>query len=63
MVPREVERNSSVQAAVRAIGVTTTTINIVTSSLGLVFYGAAAMVYGMIRMKFMIGLQRRNVKR
>ncbi|MGV2643917.1 hypothetical protein GNF86_21290, partial [Clostridium perfringens] len=39
---REVEENPAAQAAARAIGATTATINTVTSSLGLAFYGAAA---------------------
>lgn len=42
---REAEENPAAQAAARAIGATTTTINTVTSSLGLVFYGAAAIAY------------------
>ncbi|MGG7213102.1 putative immunity protein [Clostridium nigeriense] len=42
---REAEGNPAAQAAARAIGATTTTINTVTSSLGLAFYGAAAIAY------------------
>ncbi|WP_322413160.1 putative immunity protein, partial [Clostridium perfringens] len=45
---REVEENPSAQAAARAIGATTATINTVTSSLGLAFYGAAAIAYSSI---------------
>ena len=42
---REAEGNPAAQAAARAIGATTATINTVTSSLGLVFYGAASIAY------------------
>ncbi|MDU5110428.1 MAG: hypothetical protein E6248_08270 [Clostridium sp.] len=45
---REAEGNPAAQAAARAIGATTTTINTVTSSLGLVFYGAAAIAYSSV---------------
>lgn len=45
---REVEGNHSAQAAARAIGATTGTISTVTSSLGLAFYGAAAIAYSTI---------------
>lgn len=45
---REVEGNPSAQAAARAIGATTATINTVTSCLGLVFYGAAAVAYSSV---------------
>ena len=42
---REAEGNPAAQASARAIGATTATINTVTSSLGLAFYGAAAIAY------------------
>ena len=42
---REVEGNPAAQAAARAIGATTITINNITSCLGLAFYGAAAIAY------------------
>ncbi|MGG7057187.1 putative immunity protein [Clostridium tertium] len=45
---REAEGNPAAQAAARAIGATTTTINTVTSSLGLAFYGAAAIAYSSV---------------
>lgn len=45
---READENPAAQAAARAIGATTTTINTVTSSLGLAFYGAAAIAYSSI---------------
>lgn len=45
---REAEGSHTAQAAARAIGATTTTINTVTSSLGLVFYGAAAIAYSSV---------------
>ena len=45
---REAEGNPAAQAAARAIGATTTTINTVTSSLGLAFYGAAAVAYSSV---------------
>ncbi|WP_291649726.1 putative immunity protein [Clostridium sp.] len=45
---REAEGNHAAQAAARAIGATTTTINTITSSLGLAFYGAAAIAYSSI---------------
>lgn len=45
---REVEGNPAAQAAARAIGATTATINTITSSLGLAFYGAAAIAYSSI---------------
>lgn len=48
MAAREAEGNPSAQAAARAIGATTATINTVTSSLGLVFYGAAAVAYSSV---------------
>lgn len=48
IVGREVEGNPAAQAAARAIGVVMTTINTVTSSLGLVFYGAAAIAYSSV---------------
>ena len=45
---REVEDNPSAQAAARAIAATTTTINTITSSLGLAFYGSAAIAYSTV---------------
>ncbi|WP_346914828.1 putative immunity protein [Clostridium sp.] len=48
IVAREVEVNPAAQAAARAIGATTATINTITSSLGLAFYGAAAIAYSSI---------------
>ncbi|CUP87699.1 hypothetical protein BH721_03545 [Clostridium baratii] len=45
---REAEGNPAAQAAARAIGATTATINTVTSSLGLAFYGTAAIAYSSI---------------
>jgi hypothetical protein len=45
LAARKAEGNPAAQAAARAIGATTTTINTVTSSLGLGFYGAAAIAY------------------
>lgn len=45
---REAEVNPAAQAAARAIAATTTTINTVTSSLGLAFYGAAAVAYSSV---------------
>lgn len=45
---REAEGNPAAQAAARAIGATTATINTLTSSLGLAFYGAAAIAYSSI---------------
>lgn len=45
---REAEGNPAAQAAARAIGATTTTINTVTSSLGLAFYGSAAIAYSSV---------------
>lgn len=42
---REAEGNPAAQAAARAIGSTTATINTITSSLGLAFYGSAAIAY------------------
>lgn len=45
---REAEGNHAAQAAARAIGATTGTINTVTSSLGLAFYGSAAVAYSTI---------------
>ena len=45
---REAEGNPAAQAAARAIGATTATINTVTSSLGLAFYGAAAIAYSSV---------------
>lgn len=45
---REAEGNPAAQAAARTIGATTATINTVTSSLGLAFYGAAAIAYSSI---------------
>lgn len=45
---REAEGNNAAQAAARAIGATTTTINTVTSSLGLAFYGSAAIAYSSV---------------
>lgn len=45
---REAEGNPAAQAAARAIAATTTTINTVTSSLGLAFYGAAAVAYSSV---------------
>ena len=48
---REAEGNPAAQAAARAIGATTATINTVTSSLGLAFYGAAAIAYSSVGVK------------
>lgn len=48
---REAEENPAAQAAARAIGATTATINTVTSSLGLAFYGAAAIAYSSVGVK------------
>lgn len=45
---REAEGNPAAQAAARAVGATTATINTVTSSLGLAFYGAAAIAYSSV---------------
>lgn len=45
---REVEGNPAAQAAARAIGATTATINTLTSSLGLVFYGSASTAYSTV---------------
>lgn len=45
---REAEGNPSAQAAARAIAATTTTINTITSSLGLAFYGSAAIAYSSV---------------
>lgn len=45
---REAEENPAAQAAARAIGATTATINTITSSLGLAFYGAAAIAYSSV---------------
>ncbi len=45
---REAEGNPAAQAAARAIGATTATISTLTSSLGLAFYGAAAIAYSSI---------------
>lgn len=45
---REAEGNPAAQAAARAIGATTATINTVTSSLGLVFYGSASIAYSTV---------------
>lgn len=45
---REAEENPAAQAAARAIGATTSTINTITSSLGLAFYGSAAIAYSSI---------------
>lgn len=45
---REAEGNPAAQAAARAIGATTTTINTITSSLGLAFYGSAAIAYSSV---------------
>ena len=42
---READRNPASQAAARAIAATTATINTITSSLGLAFYGSAAVAY------------------
>ncbi|MGL4373257.1 MAG: putative immunity protein [Turicibacter sp.] len=47
---REAEGNHSAQAAARAIGATTGSINTITSSLGLAFYGAAAIAYSSVGM-------------
>ena len=44
VVAREAEENPVAKGAARAIG-GTTTINTITSSLGLAFYGSAAIVY------------------
>lgn len=48
VVAREAEGNPAAQAAARAIGATTITINTLTSSLGLAFYGSAAIAYSSI---------------
>ena len=45
---REAEENPAAQAAARAIAATTSTINTITSSLGLAFYGSAAIAYSFI---------------
>lgn len=45
---REAENNHAAQAAARAIGATTGTINTVTSSLGLAFYGSASVAYSTV---------------
>jgi len=45
---REAEGNPTAQAAARAIGATTATINTITSSLGLAFYGSAAIAYSSV---------------
>lgn len=45
---REAEGNPAAQAAARTIAATTTTINTVTSCLGLAFYGSAAIAYSSI---------------
>lgn len=45
---REAEGNIAAQAAARAIGATTATINTITSSLGLAFYGSAAIAYSTV---------------
>lgn len=45
---REAEGNPAPQAAARAIGATTTTINTITSSLGLAFYGSASIAYSSV---------------
>ena len=45
---REAEGNPAAQAAARAIAATTATINTVTSSLGLAFYGSAAIAYSSV---------------
>ena len=45
---REAEGNPAAQAAARAIGATTATINTVTSSLGLAFYGSASIAYSTV---------------
>ncbi len=45
---REAEGNPAAQAAARAIAATTTTINTITSSLGLAFYGSAAIAYSLV---------------
>lgn len=45
---REAEGNPAAQAAARAIGATTITINTLTSSLGLAFYGTAAVAYSSV---------------
>lgn len=45
---REAEGNPAAQAAARAIAATTTTINTITSSLGLAFYGSAAIAYSSV---------------
>lgn len=45
---READRNPASQAAARAIAATTSTINSLASSLGLAFYGSAAIAYSFI---------------
>lgn len=42
---KEAEGNPAAQAAARTIAATTTTINTITSCLGLAFYGSAAIAY------------------
>lgn len=48
---REAEGNPAAQAAARAIGAATTTINTLTSSLGLAFYGSASIAYSTVGVK------------
>lgn len=48
---REAEENPAAQAAARAIGATTATINTLTSSLGLAFYGSASIAYSTVGVK------------
>lgn len=48
---REAEGNPAAQAAARAIGATTATINTLTSSLGLAFYGSASIAYSTVGVK------------
>lgn len=45
---KEAEGNPAAQAAARAVGAATATISTVTSSLGLAFYGAAAIAYSSV---------------
>lgn len=45
---READKNPASQAAARAIAATTATINTITSSLGLAFYGSAAVAYSSV---------------
>lgn len=48
LAAREADNNPAVQAAARAVAATTTTINTLTSCLGLAFYGSAAIAYSTV---------------